>query len=40
MTSTASDKYAQHFYIKLGYKMIEGFLLEDDPYEAILSKNL
>ena len=40
MTSTASDEYAQHFYHKLGYSTIGGFLLENDPYEVLLSKNL
>lgn len=40
MTSTASDEYAQHFYHKLGYKIIGGFTLGADPYEVILSKNL
>lgn len=40
MTSTASDEYAQHFYNKLGYSTIGGFLLGEDPYEIILSKKL
>lgn len=40
MTSTASDEYAQHFYMKLGYKVVGGFLPEDDPYEVILTKGL
>lgn len=40
MTSTASDEYAQHFYNKLGYLTIGGFLLQEDPYEVILSKKL
>ena len=40
MTSTASDEYAQHFYHKLGYYTIGGFLLKDDPYEIIMAKNL
>lgn len=40
MTSTASDEYAQHFYHKLGYSSIGGFLLGDDPYEMILAKVL
>ena len=40
MTSTASDEYAQHFYHKLGYSTIGGFLLEGDPYEVILAKYL
>ena len=40
MTSTVSEEYAQHFYHKRGYKTIGGFLLNDDPYEVILSKKL
>lgn len=40
MTSTASDEYAQHFYHKLGYSTIGGFLLGDDPYEVIMAKLL
>lgn len=40
MTSTASDEYAQHFYHKLGYSTVGGFLLGEDPYEIILSKKL
>lgn len=40
MTSTQSNEYAQHFYNKLGYKTIGGFLLKNDPFELILSKEL
>lgn len=40
MTSTASDEYAQHFYMKLGYKVIGGFMPDGDPYEVILSKRV
>ena len=40
LTSTASDEYAQHFYQKLGYDAIGGFLLPGDPYEIIFSKKL
>lgn len=40
MTSTASNEYAQHFYNKLGYITVGGFLLTGDPYEIILSKDL
>ena len=40
MTSTASDEYAQHFYRKLGYSAIGGFILPDDPYELIFAKKL
>ena len=39
-TSTASDEYAQHFYNKLGYITVGGFMPKDDPYEIILSKYL
>lgn len=38
MTSTASDEYAQHFYVKLGYKAIGGFTLPGDVYEMIFLK--
>lgn len=40
MTSAVSDEYAQHFYNKLGYSAIGGFLLGRDPFEVILSKNI
>lgn len=40
MTSTASDEYAQHFYGKLGYQVVGGFLPDSDPFELILSKRL
>ncbi len=40
MTSTASDEYAQHFYNKLGYRTVGGFLYRTDPYEIILMKDL
>lgn len=40
MTSTASNEFAQHFYHKLGYSTIGGFLLGDDPYEIIMAKDL
>ena len=40
MTSTASDEYAQHFYQKLGYSAIGGFIPFGDPYELIFSKIL
>ena len=40
MTSTAADEYAQHFYHKLGYTTIGGFMLTDSPYELILSKKI
>lgn len=40
LTSTASDEFAQHFYIKLGYNSIGGFLPVGQPFEIILSKKL
>lgn len=40
MTSTASDEYSQHFYVKLGYRTIGGFTLFNDPYEIILIKEI
>ena len=40
MTSTQSDEYAQHFYFRLGYTAIGGFLWENDPYEVIFAKKL
>ena len=40
LTSTQSNEYSQHFYKKLGYKAIGGFLLRNDPYEIIMSKEI
>lgn len=40
MTSTASNEYAQHFYLKLGYRAIGGFSFQNDPYEIILIKDI
>lgn len=40
MTSTQSNEYSQHFYVKHGYQSIGGFLLENDPYELILTKRI
>ena len=40
MTSTQSDEYAQHFYNRLGYAAVGGFLLPGEPYELILAKKL
>lgn len=40
MTSTASDEYSQHFYNRLGYQTIGGFIHKGDPYEIILEKEL
>ena len=40
LTSTASDEFAQHFYIKLGYTSIGGFLPIGKTFEIILSRKL
>lgn len=40
MTSTASDEYAQHFYVKSGYRAVGGFTFAGDPYELIFMKEL
>ena len=40
ITSTQSNEYAQHFYGKLGYKVVGGFSIEKEPYELILSKEI
>lgn len=40
MTSTATDEYAQHFYNKLGYRTVGGFIYQLDPYEIILMKDI
>ncbi len=40
MTSSAQSEYAQHFYLKLGYKAVGGFTLENEPYELLFAKIL
>lgn len=40
LTSTQSDETAQHFYMKQGYKTIGGFILNDEPFEMIMTKML
>ncbi len=40
LTSTQSNEYSQHFYGKLGYKTIGGFLPDNNSYEIIMSKEL
>lgn len=40
MTSTQANEYAQHFYHRLGYTAVGGFLMPGEPYELILSKKL
>lgn len=38
MTSSQQDEYAQHFYVKRGYRAIGGFMLEGDPLEIVFEK--
>lgn len=38
MTSSAQDEYAQHFYVKLGYRAIGGFTITGDPLEILFEK--
>ncbi len=40
MTSTVSREYAQHFYHRLGYRTVGGFLPHGEFYEVILEKVL
>lgn len=40
LTSTVSKEYSQHFYARLGYEAVGGFLLPGEPYEIILSKEI
>lgn len=40
LTSTQSNEFSQHFYTKLGYKTIGGFLLGNDPFEIIMMKDI
>lgn len=40
MASTQSDEFAQHFYNKLGYAAVGGFLPPGESYELILVKKL
>lgn len=40
MTSSAQNEYAQHFYLKLGYKAAGGFTPENEPYELLFAKKL
>jgi len=40
LTSSQQNEFAQHFYVKLGYKAIGGFNLNDDPMEIIFAKNI
>jgi hypothetical protein len=40
MTSTLANEGAQHFYRKLGYRDSGCLILEDEPLEILLTKNL
>jgi ribosomal protein S18 acetylase RimI-like enzyme len=40
LTSAAQDEYAQHFYVKLGYKAIGSFTLDNDPLEIMFAKRI
>lgn len=40
MTSTQAGEYAQHFYAKLGYEAVGGFLPPGEGYELIFYKKL
>jgi GNAT superfamily N-acetyltransferase len=40
MTSTASDEYAKHFYKKMGYMAVGGFIPLDEPLELIFQKKI
>ncbi len=40
MTSTSSAEGAQHFYRKLGYSEVGGFLPEGEPFELLFMKSL
>lgn len=40
MTSTQSNEYAQHFYERLGYAAVGGFLPPGEGYELIFCKKL
>jgi ribosomal protein S18 acetylase RimI-like enzyme len=40
MTSTRSDENAQHFYRKIGYADIGGFVLPNEPLEIMLYKSI
>lgn len=40
LTSTQSGEYAQHFYNRLGYAAVGGFLPPGEAYELIFAKKL
>jgi len=40
LTSTQANEYAQHFYRKMGYADIGGFLVPQEAMEIVLIKNV
>ena len=40
MTSSLANEEGQHFWRKMGYKDIGGFLLADEPLEVCFKKKL
>jgi ribosomal protein S18 acetylase RimI-like enzyme len=40
MTSTLSNEDAQHFFRSIGYKEIGGFILNNEPMEMIMTKQI
>lgn len=40
MTSSSQEELGQHFFVKLGYRAIGGFIPEGEPYEIIFIKEL
>ncbi|GHV11256.1 N-acetyltransferase [Clostridia bacterium] len=40
MTSTQQNETAQHFYMRLGYRSIGGFMQDSGEYEIIFSKKI
>ena len=40
MVSTQANEYAKHFYDKIGYKAIGGFMLPKEEYEVLMVKTL
>jgi len=40
LTSSAQTEFAQHFYVKLGYKAIGSFSIANEPLEIIFEKTL
>ncbi len=38
MTSSQQNEHAQHFYLKMGYKAVGGFMQADGEYELLFAK--